>query len=140
LLLLAQSESCNQRPFAARPQPYPLLLRAELDTITGGTAFKLPGAREERARLDAKTHMRARVLEAKRVVLGVQRKHGMDIAQKLAERLGAQLKHEAETIQAQMVRRALACSSPPLGRPAHSQSARCEDHQEVEQVQALRRV
>ncbi len=87
--------------------------------------------------------MRARVLEAKRVVLGVQRKHGMDVAQKLAERLGAQLKHEAETIQAQMVRRALASAlpsgAPHVNRPAGGQQARHEDNQRSEEIQAPRR-
>lgn len=73
--------------------------------MTKGMAFKLPGADEERQKLAASNYMRARVVEAKRLVLEVRKRRGYPAAKMMAERLGARLAHEKAVLKAQLVRR-----------------------------------
>ena len=82
----------------------PAPVRADIDTLTGGTAFKLPGAAEERDRQLAKGYIRLKVARAKREVLEVYRAHGLSEARRMAEYLGAHIGREADILKARVVR------------------------------------
>ncbi len=79
-------------------------MRVDIDTLTGGTAFKLPGAAEERDRQLAKGYIRLKVARAKREVLEVYRAHGLSEARRMAEYLGAHIGREADILKAKVVR------------------------------------
>ncbi|KAK9834157.1 hypothetical protein WJX81_003572 [Elliptochloris bilobata] len=82
-----------------RPQPDGEI---DLEALTGGKAFRLPGAQEERDRLAARNFMRLRVVKAKRLVMDVRRRRGLTAANMMAERLGVRLKYESDALKAQL--------------------------------------